>query len=598
MNPAPANAIEWSIIERNLIAISDAFDAVNDLLMAEGAFQLVNGNSDRASAITHSVTSGKNIPLPEIINTQQNGTDHTNRIMMHFSPVYPTTNGSPDTGKNIRAKLEATVETFLSDYFGDLNDYRCKAVFIDDSPVTDIIVRLSDLNLSYSDLVNLAGKDPFTQDGEMARRVKIVARNTTANVKYGMIMVYFDDAGPGSFKTFAQFHAVADTMARFLKSVKPLRPSDFTDPQTRSVYVDNFDLPNTSYRYKFLKEDVDALNTALVNARNAFISSSSLADFYALRDVLQEASVFEFKRLVLDYNTQPGTDEFNKLKADSLEMSNLLVAKYQKFEATTTNSTHTYERLVKESTLFFGENFKVLPLFDYNAQQQQVFSNQYNTVTGAAAHSLLTDTGLNIPSSMTVEQYMDEWLQGAGVVRNNIGLLEELRVLRPLINNNAITDDPFVFKAVQYPFGPAFADERLMSAKHDIDKRQTNRTSFAMNMFAGFFGNSSASPLKAGFKVDEWVESIPEPEQNAAVAFHFNAPIAKAPQCLLLAMSPDLNGSWNWNDLRDMVSDVLTTAKLRAVDYEEIAKLKARILSLNNGFTLAPDSSHFAMSGV
>ena len=88
----------------------------------------------------------------------------------------------------------------------------------------------------------------------------------------------------------------------------------------------------------------------------------------------------------------------------------------------------------------------------------------------------------------------------------------------------------------------------------------------------------SGSKKMAGLIIDEWVEKIVLPEQTTATAFHYDGPSAEAPQCLLLAVSPNNSYSWKWDDLtnntlKDMLLDAMDLLKIRAVDYRSLKEL-------------------------
>ena len=66
--------------------------------------------------------------------------------------------------------------------------------------------------------------------------------------------------------------------------------------------------------------------------------------------------------------------------------------------------------------------------------------------------------------------------------------------------------------------------------------------------------------------IDEWTEVVPVEKETTGVAFHYNRPNAQAPQALLLAVAPQLRGSWRWDDLVAIVTETLERAKMRAVE--------------------------------
>ena len=55
-----------------------------------------------------------------------------------------------------------------------------------------------------------------------------------------------------------------------------------------------------------------------------------------------------------------------------------------------------------------------------------------------------------------------------------------------------------------------------------------------------------AGESKSGLLLDDWTEEIPSTQENAGIAFRFNQPNATPPQALLLVITPEETGSWNW----------------------------------------------------
>jgi len=66
--------------------------------------------------------------------------------------------------------------------------------------------------------------------------------------------------------------------------------------------------------------------------------------------------------------------------------------------------------------------------------------------------------------------------------------------------------------------------------------------------------------------IDEWVEELPHPKAHTGLSVHYNNPNSEPAQTCLLAVSPNLDGKWSWDDLMDTLVDTLDWAKKRAVD--------------------------------
>jgi hypothetical protein len=78
----------------------------------------------------------------------------------------------------------------------------------------------------------------------------------------------------------------------------------------------------------------------------------------------------------------------------------------------------------------------------------------------------------------------------------------------------------------------------------------------------------------AGIVIDDWTDKIVSKEQDTHITFHYNSPNSEAPQCLLLAVSPNDRHRWNENNIRTVILETLALTKLRAVDYKSAEGLR------------------------
>ena len=69
----------------------------------------------------------------------------------------------------------------------------------------------------------------------------------------------------------------------------------------------------------------------------------------------------------------------------------------------------------------------------------------------------------------------------------------------------------------------------------------------------------------AGLSCDAWSELIPAREETTGIAFHHDAPGARPPQALLLAVPPVAGAPWSLDVLLDSVAEARELAQLRAV---------------------------------
>ena len=88
--------------------------------------------------------------------------------------------------------------------------------------------------------------------------------------------------------------------------------------------------------------------------------------------------------------------------------------------------------------------------------------------------------------------------------------------------------------------------------------------------------NDDSSHLNSltGIVADDWTDKIISKEQDTHIAFHYNGPNTEAPQCLLLAVSPNDLHKWDESSIRKVILDTLELMKLRAVNYRWVKELR------------------------
>ncbi len=64
--------------------LADRFDAIADLAMAEGVFQVAQGNYERAGAMLKAINDGGTPPEPDIVNTPRSGAAINLKVTLHL----------------------------------------------------------------------------------------------------------------------------------------------------------------------------------------------------------------------------------------------------------------------------------------------------------------------------------------------------------------------------------------------------------------------------------------------------------------------------------------------------------------------------------
>jgi len=71
--------------------------------------------------------------------------------------------------------------------------------------------------------------------------------------------------------------------------------------------------------------------------------------------------------------------------------------------------------------------------------------------------------------------------------------------------------------------------------------------------------------------IDEFVEVVPVEETTTAISFAFDAPGARPPQTILLAVPPVSAAAWTVDSLAQVIGETVDLAKIRVVDLSAVA---------------------------
>ena len=205
------------------------------------------------------------------------------------------------------------------------------------------------------------------------------------------------------------------------------------------------------------------------------------------------------------------------------------------------------DHAISQIKTVFGKDFPVLPQFSLS-----IYANEFSAVLGDR-NTLLAGNSLT-PAG---------WLSKLGCVREGVARLAQALSASQALGVVPAADD---YQVLQFPRPDSeLAGSAVWAALAKPDPK--NRVQVALLAHApGFAAPPQADTLLAGLFVDEWAEFIPAPEQNTGLTFHFDAPGARAPQSLLLAVPPKLAMEhWDFNLLLASVNEAFDLAKIRAV---------------------------------
>jgi hypothetical protein len=205
-------------------------------------------------------------------------------------------------------------------------------------------------------------------------------------------------------------------------------------------------------------------------------------------------------------------------------------------------------KLVDRIRAILGKSFPVLPVFNFGAHAAEAAPSL------ARRNELLDGDDLAIAG----------WLPKLGAVREATGLLSDALTAAEALGLPTQGSD---FKLLQVSTLPVKRWGALPpDAEDDL------RGVLAVVAHApGALAEVTPEDGVAGLYVDEWMEALPATQETTGLSFHFDAPGARAPQSMLLAVPHDKSlPNWTLDALLGVVDEALSLARLRAVRPQDL----------------------------
>ena len=513
-------------------AISDSVDSVADLLLAESVHQVVRGNPERAAAALDTLNRGEGATAePDVVRTPRAGTGLTQRVLIVLGAEVPAAPGWPADG--IRARAEPRVAAWAGHLLGDVAGIDLTVRRDGHDLVT---FPLSDLGLGALDLI---------YEPQTARALRH-ARSLGAPDGAALDLT----TGP-----LAGLLAMADLLRDLLTRARAGSGLDLARPQDRGGVVTG-PAPRGSAAAETLitsLPDVDhgERRTRLDAARTRLQEALDALPKLAPEDpVPDEATYAQALNDLAAFGLVPGGDPTRRPETLTL------IA----FRAAVAAQLERATAAPDDSVSHFGEGFPVLALA----------APPFPTAVSAA---LSIDPVASVPEALLAPeggaaQALTSWLETVGRVRPAVGRLADVLLAARLRQ----TDEAASLRAMQLPTEP-FPDAppelrgQWVGFGFPAPLTPEPVTSFVLHALGAVDVVNGVALLV----VDDYTEFVPAATATTAVSFNFDAPGARPPQTVLLAVPPVADTPWSVDALADVIAETLDLARIRMVDLSAVA---------------------------
>lgn len=556
---------ERRILAEELDRLADCYDAVADVLVAEAVHQNVLGNRERAGAALAALDRQERPARLDFVRTPRTGTSYAQRLVVligddSYPPSWPT------PIRDVRSAAEPRLNAWLARVIGGPRRVRFAARL--GAETLRRTVTFEQLELSPLAAVlasHRAGADSPSEFEDRVRHAFLAALPPEVRDRP---LTLLDDPPAGSNANtvgLGAFRAITRWAYSLITTHRPMTAADLALPQDQVP-----ELPDDAE----LAGRADVLLTAYATARqqvDAALAATAPSD-QRLLDALWTAASFGLDCAVppppmgadQPWSTADLQARLAKVAAAMAPAMTAVEALDQAGPGGTTPPVRAAHQVARIRALL-GAEFPVLPLFR---------ATDPVSLTASRADRNALSAGDDLAAG--------DWLGRLALVRPEVARLARVRGGSELSHGDAVPRDLAV---LQLPHTPG---QRWLALPYARDAQGAEVVPPAQLAVVAHCSGALdfAAPL-AGLFTDAWAETIPAREETTGLAFHHDAPGARAPQTMLLAVPPAVvDPAWSVQKVLDTVAEARALARIRGVGPDRLEWLGTLLPAV-----LLPDSA-------
>ena len=536
--------------------IRNLADAVADIGTTEGIFQIVQGNTIKGGATVNALSKGRFMNEPDVVLSTKQGIEIPQRFTMHLDMGDPrelANNWNIISGVDVRVQAEPYINKWLCSLLPNPETIFC-AVSIRGTEAHHW-VSVAQLNLHAADLLYLIGEDLKDGDDVLSLIIKQHVRQTYGYDRTVDLAVdYYESNGEENF-SFAEVHPVLLYAEKLLNSARHLNTHDYMRSADIEGTLKIYDLDGLTIRYDNARMSLTAARNHLQTLVNAPTFNKSI-----IVDALYTLSFYGIEQTVYEYVADSTLDEQQYLIQQAESVLQIVESKLgssvlsEPMPDSDQDPTAYVNEVLEAFKQLLDPNYVVLPLFELRPEE---YGELQEMIVG---NSTLPYDHLDNPL------LTQEWMSSIAKVKRNAGHYELLSIL-----TNAVDPSNSALRSIvplQLPYEGDGLERWLGASVSSQESLREGRIAIG----ASLPQQHSIEGYQAGIMVEEWMDVVPLKEQTTGISFHYDQPNAKAPQCLILGLTPQITGNWQWDDIVDMMVQTFDLAKKRGLGFEAVSE--------------------------
>ena len=605
----------FKLIERMV----DSYDALNDLLLAEGVHRLVMGDLTSYSAINNFMAEGKgNLPEPAILDTPMEYVVVSNKVGVAFPecktpPVKPMCLAEPSINlwlEQLTGKLDNILFYIETKNAQEKTEFEsCTLKELDIKPIEYLYFSSNEtLFLTYIEARWRVKYNRF------AEKIKL---HTGKPEEYTEDIVYFNDQG----ETIADLFTIYEDELRIsrLRGIILQSGEMRANDLVASAYGDydpemTIDIKDLKLRYDSLREYLDLLSIKMqssienLNVPDAY-DDATIAGMYkdlcdcAASGMFNSLPEFNPEMFVYELNSQAEKIKYHidpiaqALVIDrAVELQQKFIKTYknvyeeltgriseaEEMVARNSSEIYTSEQYVQAIKKLLLNNFKVCPRFTLHYAL---------TRDKRIAYDSMLEKGISCYKNLN-ELSFEEWQFDVAEVREPMKMWHHLSMFQTVSGGSTGKVSILQTGSEGVP-----VEEKWLGCKveQEADLQDVDSLVIYNSEALTKWGTVDNRPaFNSGLIIDAWSEFIPYKKQTAGMVFHCDQPDNEAPQALLLALNTKYaktREKWQIDDIPELLDFTRFLLMNRAVEPDHIYKDKqlSRLLPLLSTKVLTKD---------
>jgi len=552
--PGPESS-DNPLLMAQLAMLAEEVDAVGDLVVAEGVFQLVQGNPARAGATLDTLAQGAAPPAEfEVVRTPRSGTAVTHRLFALLPAAASAPVGAwPNAGDNLRARMEPALEAYATVLLPPADKVICHFEYRSGDGENVLGTgRLDAATLGLSALefaaaahasVALANGDTSNELAQHLSYRALTASSAPALATVRLLPTVRQGLAAGEF-ALAEVVELAAAVHHLISSARPADGRDIANGST----VASVNVGELSGRVGNARALTEALKDSLISACTVVMETPSPMAVNDLQLQLVRATHW---RITGALPAEPYGDRGLSDAARIKRTQALLQQAKAVIEELRTRLKHwdeiaalneadpaaAIERALDKVHALLGADTQVLPQVDSSAAQPWLLS-------------LADSTNLQAGDALAT----NAWLQRLAYVRDGASRLQRVLTYAAAMNLAGSTD--MIVGQLPWASGDRWVG---LPVTHGGELLRGRISTVVHQPLAGVVSDKAVKALM----VDSWVELVPSAQEVTGVTFHYNKPNASAPQVALLAVT-DQSAQWDLDTVQRTILDTVELAKARA----------------------------------